>query len=216
MKALYEREKTGNGSRIDISLFYSSLSYQAINITMNQNFGTPIERTGNNQRFFAPASVYPSSDGFVYLAIGNDRQYKVLTKVSGFKSLHHQKFETNEKRVQNKVELNCEIEKVTKNMASSMIEQLLSKAGIPIAKVQSIDEVIRSPLVSQRMLKTIDPVTGLNMTLSPPPNSTDFMNMSGNNISFAPRLGEHNEEIFKNLLGYDEQSLKKFKDNRII
>jgi crotonobetainyl-CoA:carnitine CoA-transferase CaiB-like acyl-CoA transferase len=216
MKALYKREVTGEGSRIDVSLLFSTLTYQIINITMNKNFGTRIERTGNSQRFFAPASVYQTADGFVYLAIGNDGQFRALCRIQDFQSLEKPEFKTNQLRVQNKVQLNDEIKKLMRSMTSDQVSSLLSEHKIPVAKVLSIEDVAADPLVNKKMLKAKDPQTGLELNISPPPNATDYLAAQEMNIGFAPRLGEHNEQIYREILGFGDREVLDLKERGII
>ena len=70
MKALYERQVTGRGQRLDLSMFMSTVSWLTVPITLTGAFGRKITRRGNTHEFFAPVSVYPTRDGFVYLAVG--------------------------------------------------------------------------------------------------------------------------------------------------
>ena len=70
MRALYKRALTGVGSRIDFSMFRSSVSWHAINIPMTASFNKKLTRRGNTHEFFAPVSVFTTKDGFVYLAPG--------------------------------------------------------------------------------------------------------------------------------------------------
>ncbi len=78
MKALFNRSVSGEGARIDLSMFESSVSWLTVPITMTASFGKCITRRGNTHEFFAPVSVYPTKDGFIYLAVGNDRQWKTM------------------------------------------------------------------------------------------------------------------------------------------
>ena len=216
MKALYKRQLTGEGTRIDVSLLHSALTYQIINITMSKNFGTRIERTGNNQRFFAPASVYRTSNGFVYLAIGNDNQFNSFCQIPDFNSLNQPPFKSNYLRVKHKSLLDEEINKCTKTMTSDQVTLLLEKHKIPIAKVLDIEDVVRDAMIEKNMLKAKDPRTDLEMKISPPPNKTAFLVSEDFKISFAPRLGEHNEEVYGNVLGFDDRKLKLLHQNAVI
>ena len=87
MKALYIREATGEGSRVDISMFQSLVSWEVNPIMLTKSFGARIRRRGNTHEFFAPVSVYETADGYVYIALGNDRQWQAMTELPGFESL---------------------------------------------------------------------------------------------------------------------------------
>jgi formyl-CoA transferase len=93
MKALYKRQLTGNGSCINMAMFESSVSWLTVPITLSGSFGKSISRRGNTHEFFAPVSVYQTQNGFVYLAVGNDRQWKTMVSQEIFKSLDQPAYE---------------------------------------------------------------------------------------------------------------------------
>jgi len=66
------------------------------------------------------------------------------------------------------------------------------------------------------MMKAVDPRTGLELTVSPPPNETPYVCSTNRKLPFAPRLGEHNEEIYGKILGYGDEKLREFHEKRII
>ena len=86
---------------------------------------------------------------------------------------------------------------------------------VPISKIKTIPEVIRDPLVKRRLLFAEDPVTGNKITLAPPPNMTPFLEKSHRELSFPPRFGEHNGEIYGRL-GYSEEDLNRLKEKKVI
>ncbi|RLB85702.1 MAG: CoA transferase, partial [Deltaproteobacteria bacterium] len=68
----------------------------------------------------------------------------------------------------------------------------------------------------KKILTATDPVTGLKVTLAPPPNMTPFLEGCDRKLSFPPRFGEQNQEIYGDILGYDEAALAGFKEKGII
>jgi crotonobetainyl-CoA:carnitine CoA-transferase CaiB-like acyl-CoA transferase len=87
MKALFTRATTGEGSRIDLAMFESSVSWLTVPITLTALQDREIRRRGNTHEFFCPVSVYRTRDGYIYLAVGNDRQWKAMVSEPIFKSL---------------------------------------------------------------------------------------------------------------------------------
>ncbi|MGD9237417.1 MAG: CoA transferase, partial [Desulfobacterales bacterium] len=87
MKALYQRQLTGEGSCINMAMFESSVSWLTVPITLTGSFGKNISRRGNTHEFFAPVSVYQTQNGFVYIAVGNDRQWKTIVSQEMFQAL---------------------------------------------------------------------------------------------------------------------------------
>jgi len=70
--------------------------------------------------------------------------------------------------------------------------------------------------VERRLLYAEDPKTGTKLTLAPPPVMTDFLEKAGRKLSFPPRFGEHNQEVYGQVLGYSEEQLASFRENKVI
>jgi crotonobetainyl-CoA:carnitine CoA-transferase CaiB-like acyl-CoA transferase len=216
MKALYQRQVTGKGSCINMAMFESSVSWLTVPITLTASFGKSISRRGNTHEFFAPVSVYQTRNGFVYLAVGNDRQWKTMVSQAIFKSLDKPVYEKNEGRIKDVKNLNQAINMITRSHTSEDLIELFTAITVPISKIKPVDEVITDPLVERRLLHARDPVTGTRITLAPPPNLTPFLAQSDRKLSFPPRFGEHNDEIYGRKLGYSEDDLARLKENGVI
>jgi formyl-CoA transferase len=216
MKSLYKRAVTGAGSRIDVSMFQSTVSWSTVPITLTKSFGQKISRRGNTHEFFAPVSVYETKDGYVYLALGNDKQWNTLTSISDFKHLAIERYERNAGRIADVERLNREINQVTKTKPTAEWIDVFVKATIPIAKVNTVEEVTEDPFIQDILIRSKDPVTGTTLTLSPPPVTTEYLRSANFTLSFPPRFGAHNEEIYGELLGYTAQQLKDFRERQII
>jgi len=216
MKALYKRATTGGGSRIDISMFQSTASWLTVPITLTKSFGKKITRRGNTHEFFAPVSVYPTKDGYVYIAVGNDRQWNTIASMPEFRHLAKKEYETNAGRIADVDRLNGMINEVTKTKTTEEWIDIFVKATLPISKVNSVEEVTQDPFIRDILLRAKDPKTGLELTLSPPPFTTAYLKSVDFTLSFPPRFGEHNEEIYGSILGYSQDQLKEFKEKQII
>ena len=216
MKALYKRAVTGQGSRIDLSMFESTVSWLTQAITHTVTFKKKVTRRGNTHEFFAPVSVYETKNGYAYVAVGNDRQWETMTKLPGFESLYKKEYERNAGRIADVDHLNSAINAITRKFATEELIDLFTKATIAISKVNSIEEVVEDPYVKSNLIRTKDPKTGLEVTVAPPPFTTAFLKSVNKRLSFPPRFGEQNEEIYGGLLGYSAAQLKEFKEKNII
>ncbi len=216
MKALLKKQFTGEGSRIDLSMFESSVSWLTVPITLTSSFGKKITRRGNTHEFFCPVSVYKTQNGFIYMAVGNDRQWKTLVKQSMFKSLDKPEYEKNSGRIQDVTNLNKAMNAITQEMTSEDLIELLQSITVPVSKIKSITDVIQDPLVKKQLLFAKDPITSQQITLSPPPIMTSFIKNSGGQLTFPPRFGEHNNEIYGQKLGYDPATLEALKSRGVI
>ena len=216
MKALFKRAVTGQGSRIDLSMFESTVSWLTQAITHTVSFNKQVSRRGNTHEFFAPVSVYETKDGYAYIALGNDKQWETMTKIPGFESLHKKEYERNAGRIADVEHLNNAINGITKKFTTNELIDIFNKATIAISKVNTIGEVVQDPLVKPNLIRSRDPKTGTEITIAPPPFNTPYIKSINRALRFPPRFGEHNEEIFGGILGYGSAQLKEWKEKNII
>lgn len=215
MKALFVRAATGRGSRIDVSMFQSAVSW-LVNPVLLTGLGEHITRHGNTHQFFAPVSVYPTADGYVYIAVGNDRQWQTITQMPDFAHLARDEYRTNAGRIADKDQLNAAVAEVTRMRSTAEWITVFNIVGVPISKVNRMVDVIEDPLVRRGMVSARDPRTGLQVALPPPPAGTIYLDEVDSQMAFPPRLGEHNEAIYGRELGYSEGRLVRLKDEGII
>jgi len=216
MKALFERAITGEGSRIDLSMFQSTTSWLTVPVTMTKTFGKKISRRGNTHEFFAPVSVYPTKDGYVYIAVGNDKQFQAMAAISEFAALNREEYKKNAGRIADVANLNSVISDVTVKMTTDDLLKTMNSIGVAASKINTIAEVTEDPLVSKRLLKARDHKSGCELTLAPPPYHTAYLKEKGNELSFPPRFGEHNESILGKELGLTREELATLKADGII
>jgi formyl-CoA transferase len=216
MKALYKRAVTGQGSRIDLSMFESTVSWLTQAISHTVTFKKKVTRRGNTHEFFSPVSVYETKDSYAYVALGNDKQWETMTKIPGFESLQKKEYERNAGRIADVENINRTINAITKGFTTKELIDIFNKATIAISKVNAIDEVVEDPLVKPNLIRSQDTKTGLEVTIAPPPFMTPYLKSTDRTLSFPPRFGEHNEEIYNRILGYSPDQLKAFKEKNII
>jgi len=216
MKALYKRAAGGAGSRVDISMFQSACSWLSVPISLYASFACQMRRRGNTHEFFAPVSVYGTRDGYIYLAVGNDRQWQSLVSLPAFGGLARPRYATNAGRIGDVGALNTAVEQITRTLTVAAAVAQLREAGVPVAPVQDLAAVAADPLVRESLLTSHDPVTGTNLVLAPPPYATPYLAACGKSLSFPPRLGEHNREIYGGVLGLDGHDLAQLRAAQII
>ncbi|MFO7461577.1 MAG: CoA transferase [Desulfatiglandales bacterium] len=216
MKALFKREATGEGSCINISMFESSVSWLTVPITMTETFKKKISRRGNTHEFFCPVSVYRTRDGFVYLAVGNDRQWGSMVSQDLFKSLNKPEYEKNAGRIKDVENLNRAINAITEKRSTEELMALFQSITVPISKIQTMPEVIADPLVEKRLLQASDERSGAQLTLAPPPLWSEYLKEARGKLSFPPRFGEHNQAVYGKILGYSDTELAALKQRKVI
>jgi crotonobetainyl-CoA:carnitine CoA-transferase CaiB-like acyl-CoA transferase len=216
MKALYRRQATGEGSCINISMFESSVSWLTVPITISVLMKKTITRRGNTHEFFCPVSVYKTGNGFVYVALGNDKQWKTMVSQEIFKSLDKPQYEKNAGRIKEVEKINRAINAITEKQTSEELIALFNAMTVPISKIKTVPEVVADPLVQRSLLHSEDPKTGTKLTLAPPPVKSSFIDDTGRKLSFPPRFGEHNREIYGRVLGYSDQDLSRLAEKKVI
>ncbi len=216
MKALYKRALTGEGTRIDVAMIDSTTSWLTQPITMAKTFGRVMTRRGNTHEFFGPVSVFPTSDGYVYIAMGNDVQWQRLIALPGFESLADPAYETNAGRIVDMAALNVKLAECTRAFPTAELLETFRAATIPIAKVQGVMELCEDPAIKPKLLRSTDAKTGFEVTLAPPPVMTEFLKAQGQTLSFPPRHGEHNAAVYGVELGMSEAEIESLRAEGVI
>lgn len=212
MKALYERVVTGAGSRIDISMFHSAVSWMA-NPLMLTALGENISRRGNTHQFFGPVAVFATADGYVYVAIGNDKQWSAFAQLSAFQALAQPGYERNAGRMGDLKNLNARIGAVMQTLTTAEVMRTLREIGVPVAVVNTPAQVLQDPLLRGALTHAHDWRTELDILLPPAP---DVSHPAPAEVSFPPRPGEHNKAIYGDLLGYTTVQIAELQTEGVI
>jgi len=208
LAALYRRERTGEGSFIDVALFdsvVSTLCYQAQGYLMT---GEVPKRLGNRHSSLAPYETFASADGHVIVGVGNDSLWKRFVRAVGDASLDDPRYEVNASRVANYDELKARLEPLFATRTTDEWIALLEGAGIPVGRVRDVREVFSNPQIAPREMRieVAHPKLGkLPLTGSP-------IKVGGNGArpphEAPPMLGEHTEEVLAARLGLDAETLR--------
>ncbi|MDP2132754.1 MAG: CoA transferase, partial [Sulfuritalea sp.] len=116
-----------------------------------------ITRCGNEHRKFIPTNVYPTADGFIYMAIGSDVQWRRLTEIPYFAPVANAVRATNEGRVREREAIHRDMAAVTRQHRTEEIAADFRKATIPHAPIHDIPAVREMPAVASRLTTTRTP-----------------------------------------------------------
>ena len=216
MKALFEKELTGEGKRVDVSLFESGLSWLGTHLPMTMSFDTEISRRGNTHQFFAPVCLYETKDGWVYIAIGNDRQWESLVSLGEYQHLDKAEYKTNSGRCGDSEHIIREIQKVVREKTGEELVAQMRSAGVVAGKARTLSEVSNDTMVQEKKLTTKDVRTDTEIALGSAPLITPYLESVGRRLPFPPRLGEHNEAIYGGNLGMSENRIAELKERGMI
>jgi crotonobetainyl-CoA:carnitine CoA-transferase CaiB-like acyl-CoA transferase len=154
LAALRERDRTGRGAHIDMALLdcqVAVLANQALNWMAS---GRVPHRMGNGHVNLVPYQAFPTRDGEVIIAVGNDRQYGRLCMLLDLPGLAaDERFRTNAGRVTHRAELVPLIEAATRLRERAELSDALEQAGIPAGPINPIDAVFADPQVIARGMR---------------------------------------------------------------
>ncbi|MBN1773287.1 MAG: CoA transferase [Deltaproteobacteria bacterium] len=205
--ALYERERTGKGKRIDISMAQAAVSWLHTFLPM-LDLGSPPEelrRSGNEHRQFIPVNAYPTRDGFLYMALGSDAQWKRFVEQPLFAGLATDERTTNEGRRRDRKALHAAIAAVTREHDAAGVSAALAAAGVPHSPITPIEKVPELPFVAATALHTTTP-GGTPVRLPPPAVETPHLAERGGELPFAPGYGEHTDAVLAEV-GYSSEEI---------
>ena len=164
--ALFMRERTGNGQRIDMSLLDCSIALLANQATYQFTTNENPPRMGNAHAQVAPYGVYPVSDGHVILAPANDRLFGKLMRVLDKETLcEDHRFTTNAGRVDQVEQLDALIAEATTEWSKEELLSACKAAGVPAGPINNLDEVFADPQTLAREMRI--EVGGLQGVRSP-------------------------------------------------
>ena len=215
--ALHYREQTGEGQSIDISMQDCVWSFVGVShAPFYFMTGEAPPRLGNGYIEGVPLTVYPAKDGYIIIAGITVGQWENLLKVIGREDLiGDERYTTQAVRIERREETDAMVTKWTKPRSIEEITNLMAKAHLPCAPVPSLAEVAHDPQLLERgMITEVEQLlsgtvktNGSVLKLSKTPGVVD---------SPAPFLGQHNDAVYSDILGYSEEKISELATDGII
>ena len=200
LAALYARERTGRGCRVETSMFdgmLNLLSYMGTHYLSTGEVPTP---QGSAHEFTVPWQAFQAKDGYVVIATRQENFWRKLCVVLGEPGLAGDpRFATNPKRLENRAVLVPMIENIVRMHTVAEWLEKLRAAEVPAAPVNNLDGAFAEPPVAEReMIVEYDhPEVG---RVRLPGNPIKMSGMSGTISNPAPLLGEHTDAILSQVL----------------
>jgi itaconate CoA-transferase len=193
MRAIAEQAETGQGTRIDISMVRSAASWLHTTLPLLDLGARPdeVRRSGNEHREFVPVNVYRTADSWLYLAIGNDGQWRRLVALEPFSALARESRSTNEGRRVERATIRQELADVIGARPTAELLSELAEAGLVVAPVNNVAQVRETPGVCEHLTRTVLP-DGREVRLPPtavPSERSEF--------PLSPSYGEHTFQVLE-------------------
>jgi crotonobetainyl-CoA:carnitine CoA-transferase CaiB-like acyl-CoA transferase len=204
--ALLARHRTGQGQHVDVSLLdgmVSTLTYHAL---IYLSTGRSPKRAGTRHPSIVPYESFQAKDGFVNIAVTNQKQWENFCQVLGFAEIAKDpRFEAMKARLANYAELRPMIERVVARMTRAEVINAMSEVGIPAGPINTVGEILEDPHIHARemVVQLTDPeygplkLLGIPIKLSSTPGVVE---------NAPPRFGQHNRQVLRSL-DYDENEI---------
>ncbi|OAN51443.1 CoA-transferase [Paramagnetospirillum marisnigri] len=216
LAALAHRDRTGQGQHVDLALLdvqVAVLANQASNYLVG---GMVPRRLGNAHPNIVPYQAFPTADGHVILAVGNDGQFQKFCGVAGCPALAEDpRFATNAERVRNRETLVPLLKAALGARPSAEWIRDLEAAGVPCGPINNLAQVFDNPQIQHRgMVARLDhPEAGqVNLVANP-------IHFSETPIAYdraPPRLGADTDDLLSDLLGLDEVAIAELRAKGVV
>jgi crotonobetainyl-CoA:carnitine CoA-transferase CaiB-like acyl-CoA transferase len=211
LAALYHRERSGEGQAIDISLLDSQVAVLA-NQALNYLVGnvTP-QRIGNAHPNIVPYQTFATKDGFIIVAVGNDRQFTEYCRIIGLPHLAQDaRYSKNVGRVENRIGLVALLEPAMKLRTTAEWVAAFESAAVPCGPINTIDQVFAQEHVLARGMQ-IGLTREDGVQVPGVANPIVFSETPVQYNKAPPILGDSTDAILRRVLGLDSSELAKLK-----
>jgi crotonobetainyl-CoA:carnitine CoA-transferase CaiB-like acyl-CoA transferase len=221
LAALYERDANreqsgGRGQSIDVALLDSVISSLSHYTAQYLAIGEVPVRRGTQGNGGLPSQMFPCADGAVVVVCGNDEQYRRFCHALGHPELaEDERFATNPVRVGNRALLAQTFDAITRTWRQSELLAAMESAGVPAGPINDLRQVFEDPQVQHRgvAVEVPHPLAGKVKIYT---NPIKFSDTPITDYTAPPTMGQHNDEIYRGLLGLDEAELTQLKAAGIV
>jgi len=211
LAAVQERQRSGLGQSIDMSLFdvmAASLANQASNYLVS---GVAPDRLGNSHPNVVPYQTFATLDGYIIVAVGNDSQFRKLCAAIGKPNLGEDPlYLSNALRVAHRESLIVEIQASMVNQSMDQWLEILESAGVPCGPINTIDRLFSDPQTRER---------GTQLDLEGMPLVANPIKYSRSEINYGikpPELGVDTDRILESALGLDQAAIEALRAQGIV
>jgi crotonobetainyl-CoA:carnitine CoA-transferase CaiB-like acyl-CoA transferase len=212
LAALYERERSGNGQHVDISMLDCQISMLNYMATMYFLSGQDPHPIGNSHFVHVPYNTFRTSDGFIVIAIITDNFWQNLKQVVSIPAFDNPKYDTRPGRWEDQEMINRELNRSLQENDSTYWLARLEEKRIPCAPVNRFSEALSDEQVLFRnMVVELRHPNG--KSTRGPGNPIKFSRTNEESFSAAPGIGQDTNEVLGSLLGFSEGEIAMLRKN---
>jgi formyl-CoA transferase len=216
LAALHHREKTGRGQVVDSAIYEAVLNMMESLVTEYDKVGFIRERTGAILPNVAPSNVYKTSDGMVLIAANQDTVFSRLAEAMGQVGLATDpKFSTHGARGASQVELDALVERWTEARTTRQVLDLMDKFGVPAGLIYRAPEMLEDPHFKAReaIVTVPHPDFGELRMQNVAPKLSET---PGAIRRPSPAMGQHNDEVYRELLALSAERYAQLKAGKVV
>jgi len=216
LAALAARERTGRGQHVEVCLYDSGIA-MLINVASNYLVtGRDARRFGNGHPSIVPYTTYPTVDGLIALAVGNDGQFARFAETIGRGEWSRDaRFARNPDRVTNRETLDALIAQALERDKSAAWIEKLRAAGVPCGPINSVAEALTDPhTLARDMVRTVKHPTAGDLKMVGIPFR--FSDTPGAIRRAPPLLGQHTEEVLGVELGLSAERIAQLRAEKVV
>jgi formyl-CoA transferase len=216
LAALQHRERTGRGQVVDSAIYEAVLNMMESLITEYDKVGYIRERTGAILPNVAPSNVYQTSDGMVLIAANQDTVFSRLAEAMGQPGLAADpRYSTHGARGAHQAELDALVEQWTRTLTTRAVLEAMDKFGVPAGLIYRAPDMLADPHFQAReaIVTVPHPDFGELRMQNVAPKLSET---PGGVRSPSPSLGQHNDEVYLELLGIEPERYEDLKSRRVV
>lgn len=215
--ALYQREKTGQGQKIDVAMLDCQVALLENALVRYQVEGASPKPLGNRHPSITPFQAVKAQDKYFVIAVGNDNLWeKFCHALNNKELLHDERFKTNTLRSQHINELNDIMTKIFAHKTAEEWLTIIDNAGVPCAPINDVEGIMQDKqILARNMIVTLEDKTLGKIKLAGNPVKMT-LNEDPPKREHSPEIGENNNEILSKILAYSSQEINDLKKRGII
>lgn len=215
--ALHERCRSGTGCHVDVAMLDGVVSLLETNLAEYALTGQRPSRSGNRRPFAAPVNCFRASDGFVFINVSTDDQWRRLCHVIARQDLvDDSRFATPYQRGENYVEIEAAVDAWIGDLPKARAVELLNGSSVPASVVAGVDDVLANPQLAYRRSLLSVAVPGIGDVVMPAnPVRISVDPDAEARLRPPPWLGQHTDEVLSEL-GYTPVEIESFRASGVI